>query len=414
MKHAQMWVLMAALVAVALLWRSAPDLPEQPTVTPNPSPAPAADSTGERVFGAAGKVTSLPLPPPPLSTRSAPRADAPPFERQLGMLLSQDRFQDAVNLYDQQHGRIDDASQRRYRDFILRFADSAARNDELDRAADLLEIYTGLFFKDVAALSLLAEVLHRDERYQAEIDVLYAALNEAHLQADRRRLRDRLDRAVANAASRINEQQGPPAVIRFYLSLLQGEPLHGPYQIALAHAYIKSNETEAAQAILDGVTDPAFLDQAADLRNRLDARLAGEVGIPTKVPLQPVAGGYAVPVIINGRVRATLLIDTGASLTIISPAVLRRAGVALERTERQGRFNTVNGVITAPIARLRTLALSRELVENIDVGGIALPGVPGIDGLLGMNVLRRFEFSVSDTEQLLTLAPLTRTGQQAR
>jgi FimV-like protein len=321
-------------------------------------------------------------------------------------LLSQDRFQDAVDLYDRQHGRLDETAQARHREVILRYADSAARNGELERASDLLEIYTGLFFKDVEALSLLAEVLRRDGRHGAEIEALYAAFNEAHLEADRRRLRRRLDHAVALEAGRIEQQQGPQAVIRFYRSLLRGEPLHGPYQIALARAYMEIGDAPGARDILDQIGDPTLLDQAADLRRRLEARSAAADGIATRVPLQQIAGGYAVPVILNGRTRATLLIDTGASLTIISPAVLRRAGIAPERSDRQGRFNTVNGVVTAPVTRLRTLALSGEVVEGLDVGAIALSGVPGIDGLLGMNFLRRFEFSLSESEQLLSLTPL--------
>ena len=104
-----------------------------------------------------------------------------------------------------------------------------------------------------------------------------------------------------------------------------------------------------------------------------------------------------------GSQPARLLIDTGASLTMLTPDTLQRSGSGARATGRTGLFNTANGRVSAPIYRLDALSVGDWRVSDLDVGVLEL-GDPGIDGLLGMNFLRHFQFFIDQNEALLRLS----------
>jgi clan AA aspartic protease (TIGR02281 family) len=98
-----------------------------------------------------------------------------------------------------------------------------------------------------------------------------------------------------------------------------------------------------------------------------------------------------------------LLIDTGASLTMLTPGALERRGMRYKDTGRTGVFNTANGQVRAPIVKLDTLVVGDWQVTQLEVGVLELGGRSDIDGLLGMNFLRHFQFFIDQNEGVLRL-----------
>lgn len=83
-----------------------------------------------------------------------------------------------------------------------------------------------------------------------------------------------------------------------------------------------------------------------------------------------------------------LLIDTGASYTVLPTMVLRRIGCNLDLPKQKKKIVTANGAIEMPIVAVswfNCLGIKREdyLVVALD-----LPVNSFTDGLLGMNFLR--------------------------
>ena len=99
-----------------------------------------------------------------------------------------------------------------------------------------------------------------------------------------------------------------------------------------------------------------------------------------------------------------MLIDTGASLTIFTPAVLEQRGIRYQDTGRTGVFNTANGPVEAPVYTLDSLTVGDWQVNNIEIGVLDLGGSSGVDGLLGMNFLNHFQFFIDQNEDLLRLS----------
>jgi clan AA aspartic protease (TIGR02281 family) len=105
----------------------------------------------------------------------------------------------------------------------------------------------------------------------------------------------------------------------------------------------------------------------------------------------------------HGR-KVRLLIDTGASVTILTPDVLEQHGIRYQDTGRTRAFNTANGVVQAPIYILDSLTVGDWGVNQLEVGVLDLNGGPDINGLLGMNFLRHFQFFIDQNEALLHLS----------
>jgi clan AA aspartic protease (TIGR02281 family) len=105
----------------------------------------------------------------------------------------------------------------------------------------------------------------------------------------------------------------------------------------------------------------------------------------------------------RGR-KVRLLIDTGASVTILTPDVLEHPGIRYQDTGRTRVFNTANGTVQAPVYILDSLTVGDWEVNQLEVGVLDLSGGPDINGLLGMNFLRHFQFFIDQNKALLQLS----------
>ncbi len=120
------------------------------------------------------------------------------------------------------------------------------------------------------------------------------------------------------------------------------------------------------------------------------------------IPLERVGAAYVVSARLEDRHTARLVVDTGASVTVISPATARRLGVAV-RTDPPVTLRTANGTVSAGWAQ----------VAQIEVGGrrsgplrvVVHDALPDLDGLLGMDFLGTFRLELRAEVPALLLSP---------
>jgi hypothetical protein len=125
----------------------------------------------------------------------------------------------------------------------------------------------------------------------------------------------------------------------------------------------------------------------------------------TTVPIQIAGGSIVVPVTINESEHGRLILDTGSTSTILSPALARKVGIEVPFNAPQRIVTLVGGkTITLRYARARSLKVGDLAVEDLDVGVFeALPGRTGADGLLGADFLQHFRVTVDRGSRQLTL-----------
>ena len=95
-----------------------------------------------------------------------------------------------------------------------------------------------------------------------------------------------------------------------------------------------------------------------------------------------VAKSTQAPIIVR------LLVDTGASYTVIPTKILERIGCNSDRTQQYKKIVTANGTLDVPIVTIpwfNCLGMKR---KNYPVVALNLPINSFTDGLLGMDFLR--------------------------
>jgi len=101
-----------------------------------------------------------------------------------------------------------------------------------------------------------------------------------------------------------------------------------------------------------------------------------------------------------------LVIDTGAAATSIEPAILEGLGYSSRDVIMRTRVPTPAGIQQGRLFRLDRLhALGAEL-SNFVVQALPLNDEYGIDGLLGMNFLENYNFTVRPRDRQIHLEPV--------
>ena len=118
---------------------------------------------------------------------------------------------------------------------------------------------------------------------------------------------------------------------------------------------------------------------------------------PGRVPIARVDVG--------GGVSAWFVIDTGATGTTLGDDLARRLGLRLSGNTRMA---TADGAMSVPTARLGTLGIAGVLAaRDLDVAvhdlALVREVVPEADGILGQDVLARFDYLVDLDRATLTI-----------
>ena len=173
--------------------------------------------------------------------------------------------------------------------------------------------------------------------------------------------------------------------------------------IAVAPAQeANSQSTEASEffkKVASQTHNPLIAGLAQENVNRLQQQQHPKTVVTRQVviPLmeQPDTSLVA-PILINSKVMATFMVDTGSSYTVITPALAQKLGITITPDTPKVSLITANGVIEAPIVTLR----------NISVGGVRVSEVSAVvqqlgngddlllSGLLGMNFFKGMDLSI--------------------
>jgi clan AA aspartic protease (TIGR02281 family) len=160
-----------------------------------------------------------------------------------------------------------------------------------------------------------------------------------------------------------------------------------------------------------------------NLHNIPEARRATAIRIKAQEPLRAVEPGKAAPatiakasipfekrgqvvvveVMLNKTVPAKLVVDTGATYTMISAAMARELSIDPQQTQRTMPFQTANGVIQAPLTNLESVTVGGMEIKNLTAAiHDAVPSAQ-VAGLLGLNFLSNFRLDIDTDKGLLHL-----------
>lgn len=185
------------------------------------------------------------------------------------------------------------------------------------------------------------------------------------------------------------------------------------------------NNTAAAQEVNSQVSEAAafFSQLANNSSNPIISRIArdslnrlqqtNEPRTRIEIPLLEQSDtSLVVPTLIEDKVMGTFVVDTGATYTVITPAMAARLGITVTPQTPRIFIITANGRIQAPIVTLK----------NITIGGLKVPSVQAViqtigtgddlllSGLLGMNFFNGMDLTVKQDRLIIDVHHLSQAS----
>jgi clan AA aspartic protease (TIGR02281 family) len=359
---------------------------------------------------------TAPLVSPAIDVRPPAASSEPVSAGQVAsvmQLLQDNAYPEAVARYESLQARADAAGMQLAREAILLHAQGLVKSRDFVAAAHLLQRFLLGAYRDTDANLLLAEVYYGQQDYLAAIEQLYEARGTAYRSEMLSRITRRIRAVVNEQAGLYRKKADDEGLLSLFQNLTQLEPDHAAWFIELALAQLALADRDAAQRSLVLVMhDPDVGERAQAMLMKLQqaatvdydagaAALASEVA---GIPLTRSGQHFLVDASPGDGGSLRLLIDTGASMTMVTAGTLQRQGASYRDTGQSRIFNTANGPVRAPIYILEALSIGDWTVEQLEVGVLDMAGQAGIDGLLGMNFLRHFRFFIDQNESMLRLS----------
>ena len=255
----------------------------------------------------------------------------------------------------------------------------------------------------IEVLPLLVAHYEQYKQNQAAIDQLYKLRGLQNFDADFQRITQHINNLTVEQVKRFKHTNQKEKLIRFYEHMISLEPDNYALQMQFALFEYENRHYDNAIRLLSVlVYHPDLEDQALKLLQKTQYQLSRQESGDIPVSVESKNGQYIVSAVINDLEPVRFMLDTGASLTILSPEIINSLGI--NEAQRSLRFSTANGEVSAPIVLIDKIDVQNYLVRDIEVG--VLPSFPmgSIDGLLGMNFLSQFSFFIDQENSVLHLS----------
>jgi clan AA aspartic protease (TIGR02281 family) len=124
------------------------------------------------------------------------------------------------------------------------------------------------------------------------------------------------------------------------------------------------------------------------------------------IPLKKIGGSFVVQAHLNNERMAYLIVDTGASMTVLSTNIAIDLGILGTTDNELMTVNTAGGSVQVNMNYLATLNVGEAQAHHVAVAIHDLPDIPEqIEGLLGMSFLKNFLITLDAEHNKLTLRP---------
>jgi len=257
-----------------------------------------------------------------------------------------------------------------------------------------------------AIMDLLARFYERRHRFDLAVDMLYQMRFYANYSDERQEINQRIKTLSNRHIDTLKAKNEIDNIREFYEHLILKEPDNYEIQMQFAEFEFLNGNYDRSQQLLDVLVHHSeYSQQAIALltKNEHQISLLKSGGVP--VPVIKQGDHFIVSAVVNDLEPIKLIIDTGASITVLAPYVVQSLGIQEEDALKLMDFNTANGIVTAPVVNIEKLNIQNHVVRNLRVGVLPAFNNSNIQGLLGMNFLRQFSFFINQENLTLELSP---------
>ena len=339
-------------------------------------------------------------PVPAIETRSS-EFNAPGFFSSKN-LMNNTQLGMVIELIKQD---LDTDTQTKLNKDVVQYARSLLSNAGTgDNTEQRLLALLGNFDTKEQVLDILARFYERSKQYEQAISSLYNLREMIRFDEDYKKISSRISVLSQKNLKHLKARNYNTEMGDFFEFMIAKEPDNFSIQMQYAEfEYKNRNYGHVDQLLSVLVFHPEYaLKSESLLQKARHQKEMIENGI-VPVPVEKSGDHYIVNAVINGQESVKLIIDTGATLTILSPKVIQDLGLNFDDAQQFMEFSTANGVVKAPLMSLESVKIQNHLVTDLQVGVLSTFSSSEFGGLLGMNFLNQFAFFIDQKNSTLEL-----------
>jgi len=347
---------------------------------------------------------------PERDSLQASESAAVPNADQFHSLLTGEQFDRALAYYEQALS-LDEAYRQSLKPVLEQYLKFCLEQCGEGAFVEMVNVWLAAYYQDIPVLLLLAEHQRLQGQPEEAASTLQLAATYAWQTEQKEDVNAAVQRLVMATDENLSHQENWVELLGFYEYLETIDLETQVYLLRQANLYRVLDETQRSRELLL---------ELRERDNNLDAEwtatLNQQLSLSSPQEEADDSPGYAIAVTghgdhflveatLNRMASVTLLIDTGASLTTLSQASF--SDLPKTRFQHRGShmFNTANGLIRGDVYRAASITLGDIQLDDIDIAVLDYPSAPGVDGLLGMNVLRHYRFEIDQDGSMLHLNP---------
>lgn len=220
---------------------------------------------------------------------------------------------------------------------------------------------------------------------------------------------DRANHAIANLKRLLQQLGRNPAtdnentnwLVEQINQLLDISINDSQLHLLLAQLLLNSgDEYQAQYHALMAVNEPSTQQQAEKILAQLDGDLPQE---PMQLPLTRFGEQFIVTAYIE-NIPANLLLDTGASISGVTNRYIKKYPAMVKNT-KPIRLNTASGTQESYLFTVDAFHMGSALFNQHMLAVLPVDDVTEFDGLLGVDILGKFDFVIDQNNAVLKLSP---------
>ena len=285
-------------------------------------------------------------------------------------------------------------------DFSWQRVDQLIANGQFQEAIQLLERRMGDKYDAPRAWFYLASIYKKQSQAINAVDALFRYVKlELDDQKINKALRDIRNYLIQIKATPSLFNEDYSWLTAQFEELLKYNANDGELHLILASLLVQLNDDYQAQYhALMAANDPSAQKRAeAILANLNGDNVPGE----STISLTRYGNQYLVNVSIEGY-PARLLLDTGASLSGLSSSYTAKYPSMVKST-KPIRLNTASGTHESVLFTVTNINMGNLIFNQHILAQLPMDNAHGFDGLLGVDILGRFDFVIDQDAALLRL-----------
>jgi clan AA aspartic protease (TIGR02281 family) len=317
-----------------------------------------------------------------------------PIKTSFYSLLHNGLFSDAMSLYQQANYELI----LFYRTTLENYFKKSNSKDQEKTIREILE-YIEIDSENGESQLFLAQIYKERKEYKKSIKILHELIEH----------NTRVDNEVAYTAlmdttrlyiDSLKESKSYEEIQKFLEAQIRLGTKSSFFTLALAEHHIFMQSFDTATILLKEIEfDEEYGERAKELLNKIAKNETSKSEYSYKIPLKKEGSHFTIEVTIDNT-PLTLLLDTGATLTLINE---ERVPASLTTINDNVMLKTAGGEVLAQLKMAQSLTVGEIELKNFKVTTSSFEQDKA-DGLLGMNFFQKFKFKIDQDKQLLYLS----------